>query len=443
VKSSDFGNPFHWGISASAFQTEGAFDADGKGPSVWDVFTEKKKYIRSGENAKVSCDFYNRYPEDTDILRSLKIPNFRFSLSWSRLLPEGTGSVNQKGIDFYNRVIDMCLEKGITPWITLYHWDLPQALSVKGGWTNRDILGWFATYSELAVRSFGDRVKNWMVLNEPIVFTGAGYFMGIHAPGKKGFRNFLPAVHHATMCQAIGLAAIRNNCQNAHAGSTFSCSYLTPYSTSGADTRAVTRMDALLNRLFVEPVLGLGYPVKDLTFMNKIEKYMKAGDDNLMAADFDFYGIQNYTRECVEHSMFIPYLQAKLVTAHKRKVYHTSMNWEVYPEAIYEMIRKFSAYKGIKKIIITENGAAFHDEVSNGRVHDMERINFLKGYLGQVLKAKNEGAPVAGYFAWSLTDNFEWAEGYLPRFGLVHVDFATSKRIIKDSGYWYRDFLGH
>ncbi|HEX5002417.1 MAG TPA: GH1 family beta-glucosidase [Bacteroidia bacterium] len=441
MKASEFGSSFKWGVSASAYQTEGAYAADGKGLSIWDVFTEKKRHIRNGANANVSCDFYNRYNSDLDHIQSLRIPNFRFSLSWSRLLPDGIGRVNKKGVDFYNRLIDGCNERGITPWITLYHWDLPQKLSEKGGWINRDVVEWFSEYTGKALQLFGDRVTYWMVLNEPMVFTGAGYFMGIHAPGKKGLGNFLASMHHATLAQAAGCKIIKSAGNGMQAGTTFSCSHLTPYTSSEADQRATVRMDALLNRLFIEPALGLGYPTAELSFLHKAEKYMQPGDADNMKADFDFIGIQNYTRECVAHSMWIPYLNARLIPAHKRKVYHTSMNWEVYPEAIYETLRKFNEYKGIKKLIVTENGAAFHDVLQHNRVTDTERTQYLNDYLNQVLRAKKEGMPVDGYFVWSLTDNFEWAEGYDPRFGLIYVDFATQQRTVKDSGFWYRDFL--
>lgn len=436
-----FDKDFHWGVSASAFQTEGAFDKDGKGLSNWDIFTEKKARALKNENAITACDFYHRYEEDISLVKSLNIPNFRFSLSWSRIFPGGIGTVNEKGIDFYNRVIDACLEKNIEPWLTLYHWDLPEALEKRGGWTNRDIINWFSEYVQLCVRSFKDRVKFWMVLNEPMVFTGAGYFLGVHAPGEKGLKKFLPAVHHTVLSQAAGTKILKAEHPTGTIGSTFSCSYVTPHTNSTQDALAAKRIDALLNRLFIEPALGLGYPVADLPLLEKIEKYFLPGDDGLMQANFDFAGIQNYTREVAAYSLFIPYLKARLIPAHKRKVFHTTMDWEVYPESIYEMIKKFSQYNGIKKIIVTENGAAFTDKIESGQIHDEKRINYLDAYLKQVLRAKKEEYKITGYFVWSLTDNFEWAEGYRPKFGLIHIDFENQKRTIKDSGYWYQKFL--
>lgn len=439
--SKKFGDDFIWGISASAPQSEGAHNIDGKGFSIWDTFSERRKKILNGDTPKRASEFYHHYKQDIAIIKSLHIPNFRFSISWSRIFPKGTGEINQRGIDFYNRVIDECLVNNIEPWVTLYHWDLPLALSQKGGWTNREIIHWFEEYVTLCIRTFGDRVKHWMILNEPMVFTGAGYFLGVHAPGEKGLKKFLPAVHHAVLCQAIGAKVIKHENSFAEVGSTFSCSYITPNSNSAKDIAAADRIDALLNRLFIEPSLGLGYPVTELPLLKKIEKYIKAGDENLMHADFDFIGLQNYTREVVAHTYWVPYLQAKVIPASKRKVYHTTMDWEVYPEAIYEMIKKISRYDGVKKIIVTENGAAFHDNITDEKIIDEERINFLSNYLKQVHRAKTDGHKISGYFVWALTDNFEWTEGYYPRFGLVHVNFETQKRIIKESGYWYKNFL--
>jgi beta-glucosidase len=442
IKKDGFGEDFIWGVSASAPQTEGAWNIDGKGPSNWDVFSERRKKVLNGDTPKIACDFYNRYEEDISIVKSLNIPNFRFSLSWSRILPEGTGRINQKGIDFYHRLIDACLEKNIESWVTLFHWDLPYELEKKGGWSNRDIIHWFEEYVSLCVRSFKDKVKHWMVMNEPMVFTGAGHFLGTHPPGKKGLRNFLPALHHTVLCNAIGARVVKREDPQSEVGTTFSCSYITPYSNGSRDSAAAKRIDALLNRLFIEPSLGLGYPFADIQILKRIEKYILPGDENLMRADFDFIGIQNYTREVVAHSYFVPYLHARLVPANKRKVYRTSMDWEVYPESIYYMLKKFSGYAGVKKIIITENGAAFPDKIEGGKVNDTERINFLSDYLTQVSRAKQEGLKADGYFIWALTDNFEWTEGYLPRFGLVHIDFETQKRTIKESGYWYKKLIG-
>ncbi len=436
-----FGNDFKWGVSTSAYQIEGGHDAHGKGPSVWDIFTAKSSNILNGHHGNIACDFYNTYKEDIALLKELGIPNFRFSLSWPRILPNGTGEVNQQGVDFYNNVIDCCLENGIEPWVTVYHWDLPHELDLKSGWANREVVSWFKEYVEVCAKNFGDRVKHWMVMNEPMVFTGAGYFLGVHAPGKKGLPNFLPAVHHAVLCMGEGGRVLRELVPNAEIGTTFSCSYIEPFTPVRKDVVAARRVDALMNRLFIEPVLGLGYPEDELPVVKKLKKYFQPGDEKLMQFDFDFIGIQNYTREVVKHSIFVPYLNAVLVKAENRRVPLTAMKWEIYPPSIYHMLKQFSEYPGMPKIYITENGAAFPDVPAGGKVNDTERVQYLRRYLKEVLKAKSEGVDVQGYFIWTLLDNFEWAEGYHPRFGLVYVDFETQKRIIKSSGYWYKSFL--
>lgn len=436
-----FGKDFKWGISTAAYQTEGSHDIDEKGLSIWDVYSARRKKIRNGDHGRIACDFYNRYREDLSLVKKLNIPNFRFSVSWSRLMPSGSGAVNKKGIDFYDRVIDSCLENGTDPWLTLYHWDLPHALELKGGWTNRDIISWFADYTEVCAKHFGDRVKHWIVMNEPMAFTGAGYFLGVHAPGRTGASNFIPAVHHSVLSISEGGRILKDMLPSAEVGTTFSCSYVEPYSNRPRDISAANRIDALLNRMFIEPILGMGYPEADLSFLKKVDKYRRQGDEDKMAFDFDFIGIQNYTREIVKNSFFTPYVRASLVKARDRNVPYTTMGWEVYPESIYEMIRKFNSYKSIKKLYITENGASFTDHLDKGKVNDVQRTAYIKDILKQVLRARNEGLNVEGYFVWTLTDNFEWTEGYHPRFGLIYIDFETQERTIKSSGHWYSGFL--
>ena len=441
LNAADFGNDFHWGVSSSAYQTEGAYLEDGKGISIWDIFTALPGKVHKGQNANVACDFYHRYIQDIILMQYLGIKNFRFSISWTRILPEGTGKINDLGIDFYDRLIDFCLESGIRPWATLYHWDLPYALEQKGGWTNRDIIHWFGEFIDVCIRKYSDRVKDWMVLNEPLVFTGAGYFLGLHAPGRKGLANFLPAVHHAALCQALGAARIKSYDHSLQVGSTFSCAHIDPIDKTRTSIEAAQRMDALTNRLFIEPLIGLGYPSKELKVLHQLEKYMRDGDEQRLCFDMDFIGLQNYTREVVRYSPVMPYTNARLVKASKRNMPHTSMDWEIYPKSIYNLLKKFDSYKKFPQFIITENGAAFDDRVVNGQVDDQPRIDFYQSYLEQVLRAAREGVNVKGFFAWSFTDNFEWSEGYKPRFGLVYIDYYTQKRIIKSSGFWYKNFL--
>lgn len=439
--SSEFGEEFIWGVASSAYQTEGAIHEDGKGPSIWDVFSSIPGKIHDNQNASVACNFYERYIQDLILMQYLNIKNFRFSISWPRIFPTGIGKINEKGVDYYNRVIDFALESEIEPWITLYHWDLPQSLEKKGGWTNRKIIYWFEEYINVCLRKFSDRVKNWMILNEPMAFTGAGYFLGIHAPGKRGLNNFLPAVHHATICQGLGGHIVRSYNSKLNIGTTLSCSLIDPVDKSKLSNEAAKRVDVLTNRLFIEPLLGMGYPWGELKAIQQIEKHMHVDDEKLMEFDMDFIGLQNYTREVVRYSSIMPYINARQIKASKRNVHATNMDWEIYPEGIYKILKKFNAYNKIRKIIITENGASFDDKLVLGHINDQQRVDFLKKYLKQVLKAKREGVPVAGYFVWSFTDNFEWIEGFKQRFGLVYVDYNTQKRTIKASGYWYRNFL--
>jgi beta-glucosidase len=440
----DFGPGFKWGAATAAYQIEGAWNLDGKGPSIWDTFTHQNGKIKGDTSGDVACDFYHRYRDDISLLSQMNMDVFRFSISWSRILPNGIGQINQKGMDFYHAVIDTCLEMGIEPWITLYHWDLPQALEDKGGWANREIINWFGEYVDVAVKAFGNKVKNWMVFNEPAAFTGLGYMTGTHAPGVKSLGKYPKVIHHVVLCQAEGGRIVRSLLPDANVGTTYSMSAIHPKAQNKKHLGAAKRMDALLNRLFIEPALGLGYPTKDFGYLKEVEKHMKEGDDQKMIFDFDFHGVQNYFRIVATHSAFPPVLWANQVKPKKLvkdETELTDMKWEVYPAGIYEVIKQLAAYNGVKKIYVTENGAAFPDQVEGDSVHDARRVQFFKDYLAQVLKAKNEGAPVDGYFVWSLMDNFEWAEGYYPRFGLVHVDYQTQKRTIKDSGLWFKEFL--
>ncbi|GAB3544237.1 GH1 family beta-glucosidase [Spirosoma fluminis] len=438
-----FGPSFTWGTATAAYQIEGAVDRDGRGPSVWDTFCHQKGKIKTGEHADIACEFYDRYESDLQLHKAMGFDAFRFSLAWPRILPDGTGRINEAGLAFYDRLIDKCLELGITPWITLYHWDLPQALENQGGWPNRSIVDWFANYVDICTKAFGHKVKHWIVLNEPLAFSVLGYFTGQHAPGRRSFRSLLPVIHHTALAQSEGGRIVRRNVPDAQVGTTFSCSPIDPFTDSPRDQAAAARVDALLNRLFIEPALGLGYPTRELPFLSGIaKKVAKPGDMERLAFDFDFIGLQHYFRAVVEQSYFMPYLWAKDVSPLRRGVPTiTEMGWEVYPESMYRIIRQFGQYAGVKKIFITESGAAFYDTVQNGDVNDAARRDYHQNYLRNVLRARQEGFPVEGYFAWTFLDNFEWAEGYRPRFGLVYVDFRTQQRIVKASGRWFQQLL--
>ncbi len=442
LQRSQFGKDFVWGTATASYQIEGAWNADGKGESIWDHFTHYHKgKIKTRENGDVACDFYNRYENDIELMRKMNIPASRFSIAWPRILPQGTGAVNQKGVDFYHRVIDKCLKENVTPWITCYHWDLPQALEKKGGWANRDSIKWFEEYVDIISRAYGDKVKNWMVFNEPMAFVPLGYLIGMHAPGHINFGKFYRAVHNVVMCHGAGGRVLKANVKNSLVGSTFSCSHVDAKNDKPANVKAARRADAFINRLFIDPVMGLGYPKADFPACKHIEKHMQPGDEEKMKFDFDFIGLQNYTRMVVYNLGLIPIVRFNQRQPKRNGNPITEMNWEVYPEGIYKLLKKFSAYKNMPPLIVTENGAAFKDVNQNGEINDTQRLQFIQDYLKQVLRAKQEGVNVNGYFVWSFMDNFEWAEGYRPRFGIVGVDFETQKRTVKTSGKWFSEFL--
>ncbi len=448
VTTHHFGPDFVWGTATAAHQIEGAIDVDGKSPSVWDTFSHRRGSIKDGRTADVACDFYHRYEADLELLKSLNFSAFRFSLAWTRILPDGVGPsqggcINEAGLAFYDRVIDKCLALGLAPWVTLYHWDLPQVLENKGGWTNPAIVGWFSEFADVCTRAFGHKVKHWLILNEPLTYTAAGYFAGVHAPGRRGISDFLSAVHHTTLCQAEGGRVVRRNVADATIGTTFFCAPVEPKSPNLWHVKAAARVDALANRLFIEPALGLGYPVDTVPILSQIEKrYAKPGDMEKLAFDFDFIGLQNYFRLVVRHSPWAPFVWAREVKPRKRGIQDvTAMGWEVYPEGMYQIIKQFARYDGVREIIITENGVAYPSQPGEDPVQDEKRVQFYQDYLQQVLRAKEEGINVGGYFVWTLLDNFEWAEGYHPRFGIVHVDFETQQRTVKQSGEWFKAFL--
>lgn len=438
MRNSNTFRNFTWGVSTSAAQIEGAASADGRGPSIWDVFAARRRRILNGDTPAQACDHYNRFEEDIELLAELGVNAYRFSISWSRLLPEGTGTVNQKGIDFYSRLIDRLLEKNIQPFVTLYHWDLPQILHEKGGWTSRDIIDQFREYTELIADNLGDRIKNFIILNEPVMFTLLGYFLGVHAPGHRRLSKFLAAVHHSHLAQAEAGRLLREKCPEASIGSSHALIDFQPYSFRKRDIIAAEKAEALMSQMYLDPPAGKGYPFDKLRFLRRIEKHVKTADMNDIRFDFDFMGLNHYSRMLIKSNRFVPYAGFRPVKPPAGRPL-TAMKWEVYPQGIYNVLKRYADYA--PEIYITENGAAFHDVPENGRVHDSERIDYLQSYLNEVNRAKRDGINISGYFVWSLLDNFEWAEGYHPRFGLVYVDYRTKQRIPKDSFYWYRDFI--
>lgn len=442
LKATEFGKDFLWGVATAAAQIEGAADQFGRGASIWDTFSKRTGKIKGGANTKDTCNFYYSYRDDIALAKLLGFNVFRFSISWSRILPKGRGEINDLGVAFYHNVIDECLEQGLIPFVTLYHWDLPEALSLEGGWKAFGINAAFNEFTSLCAKTYGDKVKYWLVLNEPFGFTSLGYMLGIHAPGETGLDNFLDAVLHTAIAQADGGHILRAEIPDAKIGTSFSCAKIYPYTQNEQDLLAAKRVDTLMNRLFVEPALGLGFPTGGWDVLEKFAiSHSTWRYNQKMKFDFDFIGLQNYFPLTVKYNAFVPVLQAWEVKAKSRKKAHTGMGWEISGEGFYQIIKQFASYPQIKELMISENGAFFHDKLEDGKIHDAERVNYFKEYLGAVQRAKEEGINISGYLVWTLMDNFEWAEGFNARFGIVHTDFKTQKRTIKDSGYWWQNFL--
>lgn len=442
IKASDFGEDFLWGVATAAAQIEGATNTNGKGLSIWDTFSKRSGKIKKGHSTQAGCDFYHRYIEDIALVKTLGFKVFRFSIAWSRVLPFGKGQINPVGVAFYHNVIDECLKQGITPYVTLYHWDLPEELSKNGGWTAFGINVAFNEFVMLCAKTYGYKVKNWIVINEPFGFTSLGYMLGVHAPGETGLTNFFSASLHTAIAQADGGRILRAEVSNANIGTTFSCSEIIPYTQSDADLLASKRVDCLMNRFFFEPTIGMGFPTADWDVLEKFAiSHSTWRHQERMTFDFDYIGLQNYFPLTVKFNAFVPVIQAWEVKAKSRRVQHTKMGWEINGISFYNIIKQFASYPKVKKLIITENGAAFNDKLLHNAVEDNERIDYFELYLSAMLKAKNEGVKIDGYMAWTLMDNFEWAEGYEARFGLVYNDFKTQQRTIKKSGYWWQNFL--
>jgi beta-glucosidase len=435
----DLGPDFTWGVATAAFQIEGSPHADGKGPSIWDTFSHTPGKIGDGSNADVATDSYRRYRDDIALVRDLGFDAYRFSLSWPRIHPTGSGRVNQAGVDHYRRVIEACLEAGVEPWVTLFHWDLPQGLQDAGGWPSRDTASRFADYAEIVGSAYGDVVRHWMLFNEPLNIVISGHLTGMFAPGQKSLPAYLASLHHVNLATGLGSRALRAADPDGVIGTT---QYLTPPLGSGPGPlagMAERAADAVLNRAFLEPILGMGYPWRDAQILLGVRAWEKDGDREAMTADLDFLGVQYYTRL---RARWLPLPGVWTVPGFGSSGEVTSTGWEILPEGLGMVLDRVHAYGAFDRIVVTEGGASFDDVLEDGRVNDPRRIDYYRTHLAQVAAARARGVPVDGYFAWSLMDNFEWALGLVPRFGLVHVDYDTQQRTIKDSGYWFAEQLG-
>jgi beta-glucosidase len=438
-----FPKGFYWGTATAAYQIEGAWNEDGKGESIWDRFAHTPGKIKDGTNGDVACDHYHRYREDIALMRALHLNSYRFSVSWPRIQPNGSGQVNPKGLDFYSRLVDALLEARIRPLVTLYHWDLPQKLEDAGGWPNRDLAGRFADYAAAVARALSDRVENWTLLNEPAAFTSQGYLDGTHAPGRTSIVDFLRATHTANLAQGLGFRAVKAVRPQARVGAALSMSPCEPATDSEDDRVASERAHAITNIWFLEPALRGRYP-DAFSFNPAVLMKIQQDDMNTVRAPFDFIGINLYYRTIVsatalgerlsDRRFFI--LPARMFAGEKGP--KTGMGWELWPRAIYDIVMRITRDYSRPAIEITESGCAYDDTPdSTGRVNDARRIAYHQQYLTELARAIRDGANVLGYHAWSLLDNFEWAEGLGQRFGLVYVDYKTQKRTVKKSGEWY------
>ena len=425
---------FLWGAATASYQIEGGWRDEGKGESIWDRFSHTPGKVQDGDTGDVAADHFHRWESDIQLMKDLGIKAYRFSISWPRILPSGWGKVEPRGLDFYSRLVDGLLRAGIQPWATLYHWDLPQALEDRGGWPNRDTSYAFAEYAETVARSLGDRVKHWMTLNEPFVAAILGYLEGVHAPGRQDMQDAARATHHLLLGHGLAVPALRRDSAGAEVGIVLNYSPMHPATDSEEDHFAARLHDGFVQRVYLDPLAGRPYPADVIEKMG-VSLDMAQGDDmTRIAAPIDFLGLNNYTRDVVRAN---PPDAASEAAADD--VERTEMGWEVYPAGIYEMLMRIAREYPFKALYITENGAAFADTVGpNGEVDDPRRVAFLRDYISQAGRALAEGAPLKGYFVWSLMDNFEWAYGYSKRFGLIHVDFATQARTPKRSARWYR-----
>jgi beta-glucosidase len=422
-----FPRDFAWGTATAAYQIEGAWNEDGKGESIWDVFCRIPGVIEDGQSGEIACDHYHRLDEDLDLLGALGARAYRFSVAWSRVLPDGTGRVNEPGLAFYDRLVDGLLERGIRPFVTLYHWDLPQALQVRGGWTNEAVTGWFAEYAHLVASRLGDRVHDWLTLNEPQVTAFAGYQWGLHPPGVKDVATALKVTHHLLLAHRAGAAAVRAAAPGASVGIALNLSPAEPATGSAEDAAAARLADGFSNRWFLDPLYGRGYP------QDVVERYGGIAPPPLGSydGDLDFLGVNYYMRHVVKASSVAQLGYDVLPPSGQL----TEMGWEVHPDGLRTILERVHHDYEPRGVYVTESGAAFPDE-PNGE--DPDRVEYLHDHFVAAADALDAGVPLRGYFVWSLLDNFEWHNGFTKRFGLVYVDYETQRRTMKSSGRFYR-----
>ncbi len=433
---------FLWGAATAAYQIEGAWRDDGKGESIWDRFTHTPGKIVDGSTGDDACDHYHRWSQDIALMAGLGLRAYRFSISWPRILPAGSGKINPAGLDFYSRLVDGLLSAGIQPMATLYHWDLPQALQDRGGWPNRDTAKYFADYAGAVVRRLGDRVKYWATLNEPHIISHLGYWSGVHAPGHTSLREALAAAHVVLLAHGWAVPVIRADCPDCQAGIVLNIIPQEPATDSEQDVRAALRQDALVNRWFLDPLAGRGYPEELADELRAEMPEPGDGDFAAISVPIDFLGVNYYTRNLVSAAPDATETGQSAQADQAGPVERTQMGWEVYPDGLYNVLVRLKNEYPFSAYYVTENGAAYDDRPGpEGEVSDPKRIDYLQGHLDAAARAIAAGVPLRGYFVWSLLDNFEWSFGYTKRFGLVYVDYATEERIPKASARWYSQVI--
>ena len=434
---------FVFGVASSAYQIEGAADEDGRGPSIWDTFSHEAGRTANGDTGDVACDHYHRWADDAALMRELGIGSYRFSVSWSRVLPDGTGTVNQPGLDFYDRLVDGLLERGITPLPTLYHWDLPQPLYARGGWTSASAPDWFGEYAERLAERLGDRVSRWLTLNEPQVFSFTGHADGRHAPGVNDWSIALRVADNAIRAHALAADRIRALLPGAQVGIALNLNHVDPATDSPADQEAAERHLAIHQRWFSDPFFGRPYPEIAVRAHREAGHWPDDVDEapaQPFGGQLDFLGLNYYTHERIAADPDAPF---GIRHVRAPDVQRTTMGWEVEPAGLRAVLGWLHRDYQPAEIMITEVGAAFPDPPSplGEVVEDPERTRFLADHVEMAARAIEDGIPVTGLYAWSLLDNFEWAEGYRQRFGIVHVDYANQRRTVKGSGRWYQELI--
>jgi beta-glucosidase len=429
---------FVWGAATASYQIEGAANDDGRGESVWDRFCATPGKVRNGDNGVVACDFYHRYREDIALMRELGIDAFRFSVSWPRVLPDGRGHVNEKGLDFYDALVDELIGNGVAPYVTLFHWDTPQVIEDAGGWPARDTVDAFAEYVEAVAARLGDRVGHWITHNEPWVVSWVGHGWGHHAPGRTSDADALATAHHLLLSHGRAVEILRGLSPDSEVGITLNLDNAYPASESADDVAAAHWVDGLHNRWFLDPLFRGAYPEDMVEAWAEIMPEVRDGDLETISAPIDFLGVNNYTSPLVAADEN----GGRSQIVRRNDVDRTDMGWEVVPEGLHDLLLRLHRDYQPKAIYVTENGAAYPDVRDHeGSVLDPERQSYLEGYIAAASRAVAKGVPLRGYFAWSLLDNFEWAWGYWKRFGLIYIDYATLERVPKGSFYWYRDFI--